>query len=218
LAALLLGLPPLPLPALPPAIALDVTQSFAFWIQIAQKLAYLYGEDDLSKLELEDLRTTLILYLGTMFGVFGAAKAIPLISKNAATLIAKKFMDTAVTKVLGGVLWKTAKAIALLFGIKLTKEVAQRGILKVIPVLGGVVNGALNYAAFSKAAGKLGWAFHKANLLSDEELEKLIIEEAIEVDTDEGVIEIAEEIIELDFLDEIEEDSEIGVNEGDEDE
>lgn len=154
-ASFLAGLPS-SLPALPATVTADVTQSFAFYIRIAQQLAYIYGEaSDFATMKDEDRITKILLYIGAMFGIETASQVLVLISKNAGEILSKKFGKVAVTKVLKGIPWKVAQTIAKLLGIKLTKEVAQKGITKVLPVLGGIVSGVVTYSTFGPMARKL---------------------------------------------------------------
>lgn len=93
-----------------------------------------------------------------------------LISANAGEILAKKIGSVAVTKVLGGIPWRVAKAIAKLIGIKLTKEAAAKGIAKILPILGGVVSGVLTYATFSSMVKRLKDALREAFAASDVEV------------------------------------------------
>lgn len=194
-ASFLTGLPS-SLPAIPATIAIDVSQSFAFYIFTAQELAYLYGETrDFTEMDDEDVVTTLLLYLGAMFGIRAAGRVLVLVSKNAGEMLAKKFGTVAVTKVLGGIPWRVAKAIAGLIGIKLTKEVAAKGIAKVLPILGGVVSGAITYATFGPMAARLQEVLREAFTASDEDVAD-IFEELSVVDEDALILNMSEDVIE----------------------
>ena len=167
-ASFLTGLPS-SLPLLPATITADVAQSFAFYIRVAQELAYLYGETrDFTEMEDDDLVTSLLIYLGAMFGIRAAGRVLILVSNNAGEILAKKFGAVAVTKVLGGIPWQVAKVIARLIGIKLTKEVAAKGIAKVLPILGGVVSGAITFTVFGPMAKRLQGVMRDALTASDE--------------------------------------------------
>lgn len=58
----------------------DVAQYFGFAINLAQRLAYLFGEDDLftggSSDMPEEAKMRIIAYLGVMFGAAGAAQLV----------------------------------------------------------------------------------------------------------------------------------------------
>jgi hypothetical protein len=181
--------------ALAGTITADVLQTFAFYIIMAQQLAYLYGEDDFWALSDDDQKTRLMLYIGTMFGIEKAASLIPIISKNAAEILAKRFMETAVTKVLGGIPWKIAKVVARLLGIKLTRDVAAKGISKIVPIIGGIASGALNYATFGPMAKKLNAALRESWTITPDEIESRIDTLCAE-DLEDIIIDIGEDIIE----------------------
>lgn len=194
-ASFLTGVPS-SLPALPVTITADVVQSFAFYIRVAQELAYLYGETrDFTDMEDEEVVTSLLIYLGAMFGIRAAGKVLILVSKNAGELLAKKFGAVAVTKVLGGIPWRVAKVIARLIGTRLTKEVAAKGIAKVLPVLGGVVSGAITFTVFGTMAKRLQGVMRDALTASDEDVAKAFRELS---DEDEAtlILGMSEDVIE----------------------
>ena len=194
-ASFLTGLPS-SLLALPATTAVDVAQSFAFYIRVAQELAYLYGETrDFTEMEDDDVVTSLLIYLGAMFGIRAAGKVLILVSNNAGEILAKKFGAVAVTKVLGGMPWKVAKVITRLIGIRLTKEVAAKGIAKVLPILGGVVSGAITFTVFGLMAKRLRGVMRDALTASDE-----VVAEAFEELSNEDeaslILEMSEDVIE----------------------
>ena len=194
-ASFLTGLPS-SLLALPATTAVDVAQSFAFYIRVAQELAYLYGETrDFTEMEDDDVVTSLLIYLGAMFGIRAAGKVLILVSNNAGEILAKKFGAVAVTKVLGGMPWKVAKVITRLIGIRLTKEVAAKGIAKVLPILGGVVSGAITFTVFGPMAKRLQGVMRDALTASDE-----VVAEAFEELSNEDeaslILEMSEDVIE----------------------
>ncbi len=187
------GLPSNPM-SLAATIPVDIVQSFAFYIRIAQELAYLYGEDDLFDIDDEDTKVKLLLYIGAMFGVSKAADLLLVVGKNAGPLLAKKFGQVAVTKVLGGVPWKIAKTIATLLGVKLTKEIAQKGITKVVPVIGGVASGFVTYRAFGPMANRLKGTLHEAYVMSPEDIESKI-DDLMAEDPDDIATSVSGDII-----------------------
>lgn len=184
-ASFLTGLPS-SLPALPATVTADVTQSFAFYIRIAQQLAYIYGETtNFTSMKNEDRMTKILLYIGTMFGIETASQVLALVSRNAGEILSKKFGEVAVTKVLKGIPWKVAKTIAKLLGIKLTKEVAQKGIAKVLPILGGIVSGALTYTTFGPMAKKLQTSLRSSIQATEEQV--IEIYETVSSESDEEI-------------------------------
>ena len=199
-ASFVAGLPS-SLPTLPATVTADITQSFAFYVRIAQQLSYIYGEaNDFTKMQDDDRMTKLLLYIGAMFGIEAASQVLALMSYNAGRILAKKFGQVAVTKVLNGVPWKVARTIAKILGVKLTKGVVQKGISKVVPVLGGIVSGALTYATFGPMAKKLQCALRDTLKASEAEIEELY--EVISSEDDMDIaISVCSDVIESEVLD-----------------
>ncbi len=160
--------------AMAATIPADVAQSFAFYIRTAQELAYLYGEEDIFQEGDEDAKIKLLLYIGTMFGASKASELVMVVGRNAAPILAKKFGQVTVTKVLGGIPWKIAKAVAALLGVNLTKGVAQKGIAKIVPVVGGAASGIITYRAFGNMARKLQATLRESYLQTPEDIENRI--------------------------------------------
>ena len=79
----------------------DVAQYFGFAINLAQQIAYLFGEDDLfdggGQLS-EAAQVRVIAYLGAMFGAAGAAALVSQTSKLAGANLGKKVASQALTK------------------------------------------------------------------------------------------------------------------------
>jgi len=191
----LTGLPS-SLPAFPVTITVDVAQSFAFYIRVAQELAYLYGETrDFTDMEDDEVVTRLLIYLGAMFGIRAAGRVLILVSKNAGEILAKKFGTVAVTKVLSGVPWHVAKLIARFIGIKLTKQVAAKGIAKVLPILGGVASGAITFAVFGPMAHRLQGVMRDALTASEEDVAEAF-EELSNEDEATTILGMSEDVIE----------------------
>ena len=155
--------------ALPATTSADIVQSFAFYIRIAQQLAYIYGEkSDFTTMDDDRRMTKILIYIGSMFGIQAASQVLVIMSKNAGDILAQKFGQVAVTKVLRGIPWKIAKTIAKLLGIRLTKEVAKKGISKALPILGGIVSGAITYTTFGPMAKKLQGSLRDSFQASEE--------------------------------------------------
>ena len=184
------------LAVLPATITADVAQSFAFYIRVAQELAYLYGETrDFTEMEDDAVVTSILIYLGAMFGIRAAGRVLILVSKNAGEILAKRFGAVAVTKVLGGVPWQVAKVIARLIGIKLTREVAAKGIAKVLPILGGVVSGAITYSVFGPMARRLQVDMRNALTASEDEV-AVAFEQLSNEDEATLILGMSEDVIE----------------------
>lgn len=165
-------------------IPADLTQYFAHILRIAQKLAFLYGwenifEDDEKEID-DDTKNLLILFIGVMFGVNGATEAVSKIAARAAEVAAKKIPQKALTK---GTIYPVVKKIASLVGVKMTKDAFGKSISKAIPVIGAVVSGGMTLATFTPMCWKLKdhlsglvIAFPTSSTTSTVESEAIIIE------------------------------------------
>lgn len=152
----------------------DVAQYFGFAINMAQKIAYLFGEDDLfnenKNNNLSDEATVKIIgYLGAMFGVSGATSIIAKTSTIAGKNIGKKVAAQALTKTTW---YPIVKRVGAIIGQKITKKTVEKTITKAVPVIGGVVSGGITYLTFKPLGNRLADVL--ANNLKgvyDEELE-----------------------------------------------
>ena len=95
------GLPSNPVTAVVAGGA-DIVQYMGFALNLAQQIAYLFGEDDLYEgnyKELpEEVQIRVISYLGIMFGASGASALIANVSKAAGMNLGKKVAQKALTK------------------------------------------------------------------------------------------------------------------------
>lgn len=137
-------------------IPADLTQYFAHILRIAQKLAFLYGwenifEDNEKEID-DDTKNLLILFVGVMFGVNGATEAVSKVAARAAEVAAKKIPQRALTQ---GTIYPIVKKIAGLVGVKMTKDAFGKSISKAIPVIGAVVSGGMTLATFTPMCWKL---------------------------------------------------------------
>ncbi len=169
-------------------IPADITQYYGYMLRATQKLLYLYGFQQIDTDETEgtfDSATmnTLILCLGAMYGVAGANNALKAMAKALASGVSKKFMKAAVTK---GVLYPIVKSVCKWFGVNLTKKMCVNFFNKAIPLVGGVVGGALTFATFKPCCDRLKVSLQDTllsnpdHVSTDEENE--LVEEIIDVD------------------------------------
>lgn len=136
-------------------IPADLAQYLAHVIRVVQKLAYLYGWDNLfdSEGEMdEDTKGILTLFVGVMMGAQGAGGALVKIAEQAQISVAKRISAKALTK---GTIYPIVKKVAQYLGIQMTKEVFGKGVGKVIPIVGGVVSGGITLATFLPMANRL---------------------------------------------------------------
>jgi hypothetical protein len=144
----------------------DVAQYFGFAINLAQQIAYLFGEVDLfngADEMSEAAQIRIIAYLGAMFGAAGAAALLSQTSKLAGQNIGKKVAAQALTKTTW---YPLVKKIGALLGQKITKKTVEKTITKAVPIIGGVIAGGLTYATFRPMGHRLTDAL-VANLNGD---------------------------------------------------
>lgn len=133
----------------------DVAQYFGFAINLAQQIAYLFGEDELfdggGQLS-EAAQVRVIAYLGAMFGAAGAAALVSQTSKVAGANLGKKVAAQALTKTAW---YPVVKKVGALVGKQVTKKTVEKTITKAVPVIGGVVSGGLTYVTFRPMGHRL---------------------------------------------------------------
>lgn len=179
----------------------DVAQYFGFAINMAQKIAYLFGEDDLfnenKNNNLSDEATVKIIgYLGAMFGVSGATSIIAKTSTIAGKNIGKKVAAQALTKTTW---YPIVKRVGAIIGQKITKKTVEKTITKAVPVIGGVVSGGITYLTFKPLGNRL------ADVLANNLMG--VYDEDLELNPEfvkdfNGIIDESEiEIIDGDFVD-----------------
>ena len=143
--------------AMAATIPADIMQYYAYMLRAAQKLMYLYGFPEIEVKEGQqvfDSETinTLIVCLGTMYGVAGANNALKAMAKALGEGVQKQLMKKALTK---GTIYPIVKEVSKWFGVKMTKEVFTGFFKKAIPVAGGVVGGGITYATFKPCCVRL---------------------------------------------------------------
>lgn len=163
--------------AMAATIPLDLLQFFAMALRLAQELSYMYGASDLwenGQIDDEKVKSQLLLYCGVMFGVSGAMSGVRVLTKQIAKTTAKKLPQKALTKTTW---YPMLKQIGKALSIKVTKSSVTKGVTKVIPVIGGVISGGLNFASMMPMAYRLQRALDSASFgYTQEEYEKDIIE------------------------------------------
>ena len=198
------------------SIPADISQFFAFALNLAQKIAYIFGEDNLfttfdptddlvkndGTVVPEDAQIRMISYLGTMLGVSGASGLIVQTSKTAGINIGKKVAAQALTRTTW---YPVVKKVGSILGYKITKKTVENFISKSVPLVGGFISGGLTFVTFKPLGGRLADVFvkllngdfdiemelnpefEKTLGVSDEELESDFIEGEFEdIDTDEN--------------------------------
>ena len=133
----------------------DIAQYYWHVLVVAQKLGYLYGWPDLldDKGQItEGTRNVLTLFVGVMFGAQAANKLVGEIAKRVSLQAAKRLPQQALTKT---VYYPVVKQVAKWIGVKMTKDTFGRSVGKAIPILGGVLSGAITAFSFKPMAEKL---------------------------------------------------------------
>jgi hypothetical protein len=142
--------------ALLATIPADTAQYLAHLLRIAQKLAYLYSWPDFFGKDGDEAddetQNLLTLFVGVMFGVQAANKAVGVVAAKLAEQTARQLPNRALTK---GVVYPIVKKVAARLGEQMTKGVFAKGVAKAIPIAGGVVSGAFTLATFVPMSKRL---------------------------------------------------------------
>ena len=136
-------------------IPADLAQYYAHILRVLQKLAYIYGWDDLrndSGQFDDETMNTVMLFMGVMFGVDMAASALSQLAEQAALTALKRIPRMALTKT---AYYPIIKNIACFLGVRMNRMVFARGISKIIPVIGAVTSGGLTLVTFRSMALRL---------------------------------------------------------------
>lgn len=150
------------------AAAADITSYFAFILRTVQELAYLYGFEqfDLNDDEVDaETMNTVLLFIGVMFGVQGAASTLQKFANVLAKQISKKLAQKALTK---GTIYPVVKKVATSVGIRMTKQLFADTVASAVPILGGALSGGLTYAMFRPGCMKLRRNLRSYNLCNPE--------------------------------------------------
>lgn len=159
--------------AMAATIPADIMQFFGVALKLAQEIGYLFGAQDLwvdGQVDDERVKNQLILYCGVMFGVSGAVSGVRVLSAQIAKTTLKKLPQKALTKTFW---YPIVKQIGKAIGVRVTKSTVAKGLSKVIPIIGGVISGTLNFASMMPMAKRLYETFYKATFdYSEEEFEQ----------------------------------------------
>lgn len=151
-------------------IPADTAQFFGFSLRLAQETGYLYGYDDFwenGELDAERVNGDLVLFLGVMFGVGGAAATIKALSAQLSKQALKQLPKKALTKT---VYFPIIKKMSAMIGVKMTKDTFAKGVSKMIPLAGGVISGGLTFSSMTKMGNRLLHALEDSVNMTEEEL------------------------------------------------
>ena len=175
--------------AMAATIPADVLQFYGMTLRLVQELTYLYGAQDLwqdGQVNEEMVRSQLILYCGVMFGVSGATAGVRLLSTQIAKVAAKKLPQKALTKTFW---YPIIKSVGKSVGLKVTKKSLANGVSKAVPVIGGVVSGAITFASMKPMAEKLLNTLEEVNFHYTEEEFNNDVEILETMDSVQGVVQ-----------------------------
>lgn len=166
------------------AAAADITSYFAFILRTVQELAYLYGfeEFDLNEDDIDsETMNYMLVFIGVMFGVQGAASTLRKFADTLAKHTAKKLAQKALTK---GTIYPIVKKVAGKVGVHMTKQIFADTVASAIPIVGGVASGILTYAMFKPGCMKLRKNLMSYNLCDPDyyrvvEVDGAVIEDAL---------------------------------------
>ena len=161
----------------------------AAFMEMAQEIAYLYGEPDLWKGEEPDdekVTNQLILYCGVMLGASGAAQAVRLMSSSLAQQVFKKMPQKPPAS---NYYNPVIKSVLNFFAKSITKTSLAKGVSKAIPVIGGLVSGGITFASLKPMGKRLQETLDKAHFsYSDIEIQNDIRDienEAAKIEADD---------------------------------
>lgn len=159
-------------PAMLATIPADVIQFYAYSLKLAQEISYIYGYKDMwtDQGELSnEAKNTLILYLGIMLGVSSAGSLTRLLFANLSVRALKRIPQKALTKTF---YYPIVKKVLVVFGTRLTKVSFAKGVSKILPVVGGVISGGLNYISMRPMANRLKKELSKSIDYTESDLKK----------------------------------------------
>ena len=162
--------------------AADIVSYFVFILRALQELAYLYGFEqfDLNEADIDsETMNYLLVFIGVMFGVQGAASTLKKLSDVLAKYIITKLPQKTLAK---GTIYPIVKKIATKVGIRMTKQIFADSIASVIPFLGAAVSGGLTYAMFKPCCMRLRKHLMSYNLCDPDYYKRVI-------DVDDFVVE-----------------------------
>ena len=138
-------------PAVVGAVTVDITWYFAHSLRVVQELAYLYGfpQFDFSGEEIDPgTMNYIMVFLGVMFGVQGAASALKKLAHYYAEHAVKKLVQKAITR---GIIYPIVRRIS----VRLTEFLFADTVASAIPVAGSLLSGGLTLATFKPCCMRL---------------------------------------------------------------
>ncbi len=143
----------------------DIAQFYYHVFVVAQKLAYTYGFPDMrdENGRLSQSATNLLtVFVGVMTGVAVATKALQELGEVLKKQAIKKLPEYALSN---GVLNAAVKKVSKMIGKELSRTGFTEGVSKLMPIISGVVAGALTYKSFKPQARRLSLNLRRTMLL-----------------------------------------------------
>ena len=130
----------------------DLAQYYFHVLQVAQKLAYLYGYPDLEKTGRDDFLLSMTLFIGVMNDIGVAVKGVRDFSRMLAEGSDDDMARLAMTR---GAIYPVVKQVARILGVSVTKNLIAKSWSKVIPGIGALASGGITLVMFSYEAERL---------------------------------------------------------------
>lgn len=148
-------------------IPADMANYYYHVVALGQKLGYLYGYPDMLDQNgnlTEDGELILTSFIGAMNNVKVANEMI----KQIAVELGKRTSGETAARVAGNLLSKqivaqSVEAIAKKLGTQVSANTASRGVSKAIPIISGLICGAITYHTFKKQAKRLQETLQEAS-------------------------------------------------------
>ncbi len=173
----------------------DITQYYGNLLIVMQKLMYIYGypELDLTKENgsIDDGTLNLIICgLGAMAGVKEASKLLTSLTAKLAENAPKQILKTGFSTKIA---YQVSKKVLGYFGVRLTKDVAAKGISNAIKFVGGLIMGGITFATFSESCNRFKDSIKDTPLSDPNYVDKSNVIDA-EITNDELEEELEKEI------------------------
>lgn len=150
------GIPSNPVTALASGTG-DLVQYYGFALNLAQQIAYLFGEPSLfNATYTEEDELKIMTYLGVMLGVSGAVGLLSKITEHMSKHLGKSIANKTLTKTIW---YPIIKKIGSVIGLKITKKTVEKSVSKIVPFVGAVASSGLTYFTFKPMGERLANTF-----------------------------------------------------------
>jgi len=131
----------------------DLAQYYFHALQVAQKLAYLYGYPDLEKTGRDDFLLSMTLFIGVMNDIGIAVKGV----REFSQALSESDDDEQLSRMAmtRGAVYPVVKQVARIMGVSVTKNLFAKSLSKIIPGIGAIASGGITLVMFSYEAERL---------------------------------------------------------------